>query len=260
MSQSTPYRPLARGVALASAAVLTAAIFTWPFPVEAKPDSTLRHVGSLFVPENVLPGDPTNAITSAEIVDITADGAMLVYTDALAARIGFIDIRDPAKPVARGALDVPGDPTSLAIHRSWVLVAVNTSQDPDGAGPLNRYNAPSGELLVIDLATRTTVRTIDLGGQPDSITVSPNGERYAAIVIENERDEDDGLIPQPPAGFLQVLDLAGQPNRWSLRKVELTGLAEVAPDHPEPEFVDINGRNQAVITLQENNHLVIVDR
>jgi DNA-binding beta-propeller fold protein YncE len=261
MSLTTSYRPLAQGIALASAAALTAAVLAWPLATDAKPDSALRHVGSFFVPENLLPGDPADAITSAEIVDITDDGKMLIYSDALAGRIGFVDISDPTDPIALGALDIPGDPTSLAIHRRWVLVAVNTSEDPDGDGPLNKYDDPSGELLVIDLATRTTVRTIDLGGQPDAIAVSPNGGRYAAIVIENERDEDenDGLIPQPPAGFLQVLDLAGQPKRWSLRKVELTGLAEVAPSDPEPEFVDINGRNQAVITLQENNHLVIVD-
>lgn len=261
MSLTPSYRPLAQRIALASAAMLAAVAATWPLVTDAKPDSALRHIGSFFVPENLLPGDPADAITSAEIVDITDDGATLIYSDALAGRIGFVDISDPTDPMPLGALDMPGDPTSLAIHRRWVLVAVNTSQDPDGEGPLNEYDAPSGKLLVIDLASRTTVRTIDLGGQPDSIAVSPNGGRYAAIVIENERDEDenDGLIPQLPAGFLQVLDLAGQPNRWSLRKVELTGLADFAPSDPEPEFVDINGRNQAVITLQENNHLVIAD-
>jgi DNA-binding beta-propeller fold protein YncE len=262
MSLSKSCHPLAWGIAVTAAVVLTAASFIWPLTAEAKPDSTLRHVGSFFVPENLtLLGDVPNDFTSAEIVDITDDGRTLVYTDALASRLGFVDISDPTHPVALGALDVPGEPTSLAIHRDWVLVAVNTSADPDGDGPLNEYDNPSGELLVIDLATRTVVREIDLGGQPDSIAVSPNGGRYAAIVIENERDEDQdgGLLPQLPAGFLQILDLAGQPNRWSLRKVELTGLADFAPSDPELEFVDINGRNQAVITLQENNHLVIVD-
>jgi hypothetical protein len=39
----------------------------------------------------------------------------------------------------------------------------------------------------------------------------------------------------------------------------LTGLADVAPSDPEPEFVDINSRNEAVVTLQENNHIVVVN-
>ena len=41
--------------------------------------------------------------------------------------------------------------------------------------------------------------------------------------------------------------------------VGLTGLSAYAPEDPEPEFVDINDRNEAVVTLQENNHMVIVD-
>ena len=41
--------------------------------------------------------------------------------------------------------------------------------------------------------------------------------------------------------------------------VDLTGLAAVAPEDPEPEFVDINAANQVVVTLQENNHIAIVD-
>jgi hypothetical protein len=37
-------------------------------------------------------------------------------------------------------------------------------------------------------------------------------------------------------------------------------LAEVSPEDPEPEFVDINGLGETVITLQENNHIVVVSR
>ena len=42
-----------------------------------------------------------------------------------------------------------------------------------------------------------------------------------------------------------MLDLQGGPARWSLRTVALTGLADVAPEDPEPEYVDINKRDQA---------------
>jgi hypothetical protein len=41
--------------------------------------------------------------------------------------------------------------------------------------------------------------------------------------------------------------------------IDVTGLAKVAPEDPEPEYVDINGRNEVVLTLQENNHIVIAD-
>ena len=215
------------------------------------PDSTFGHTGSFFVPENLLPGDPADTATSAEIADTSADGNTLVYTDALTGRLGIVDISDPANPAPLGAIELPGDPTSVAVHEGWALVAVNTSAD---------FVTTAGDLLVIDLATRQVVRTIALGGQPDSVALAPSG-RYAAVAIENERDEDldDGIIPQLPPGSLQVVDLAGPVARWSIRTVDLTGLADVAPSDPEPEYVDINQRNQAVVTMQENNHLVVVD-
>lgn len=222
--------------------------------------TAFQHVGSFYVDDNLRDGEPASTPTSAEIVDVTDDGRTLVYTDAFTARLGIVDVRDPQRPQPLGAIDLPGDPTSVALVGRLALVAVVTSVDPDGEGPLNELDAPTGRLVVIDLATRRTVREIELAGQPDSIAIAPRG-RYAAIVIENERDEDenDGLIPQLPGGLLQVLDISRQPREWSLRSVPLTGLADFAPDDPEPEYVDINSRDQAVVSLQENNHLAIVD-
>ena len=222
--------------------------------------SSFAHVGSFYVDDNLRADEPVTTPTSAEIVDFTTDGNTLVYTDAYTSRLGFVDVHHPDDPRPLGAIDLPGAPTSVAIHGRWALVGVVTSVDPDGAGPLDEYDAPTGELVVIDVRSRQVVHTIELAGQPDSVVVAPSG-KYAAIVIENERDEDDddGLIPQLPAGLLQVLSLDGPPNRWSLRDVALTGLADIAPEDPEPEYVDINDRDQAVVSLQENNHLAIVD-
>ncbi len=84
----------------------------------------------------------------------------------------------------------------------------------------------------------------------------------AAIAIENERDEDvnDGQIPQMPAGDLVILSLKdGAADCATIKHVTLTGLAEVAGDDPEPEFVAFNGRDEIALTLQENNHIVVID-
>jgi hypothetical protein len=43
-----------------------------------------------------------------------------------------------------------------------------------------------------------------------------------------------------------------------VRPVALTGLASIAPEDPEPEYVKINRFNVAAVTLQENNHVVLV--
>ncbi|MEM1449511.1 MAG: esterase-like activity of phytase family protein [Planctomycetota bacterium] len=190
--------------------------------------------------------------TVAEIVSATPDGLTLVYTDSGTENIGFVDITDPANPQADGVVAVLGEPTSVAVRGGFALAATNTSVD---------FVNTSGNLEVIDIATRTIVRTIPLGGQPDAVAVSPDGQ-YCAIAIENERDEDlgTGEPPQLPPGYLVIVDLVGDdPADWTRRDVDLTGIADLFPEDPEPEFVDVNRLNVAVVTLQENNHIVLVD-
>ncbi|WP_230415940.1 hypothetical protein [Micromonospora tarapacensis] len=171
-------------------------------------------------------GEDPATETVAEISDVSEDGRTLVYTDAAARRIGFLDISRADQPRGLGTLslaqlgDAEDEPTSVAVVGRYVLVVVNTS-----AG----YTDPSGRLDVIELRTRKRVRSIDLSGQPDSIAISAD-QRYAAIAIENERDEEatppgaeEGDLPQAPAGFVQLVDLhGGGPHRWSLRTVPLT--------------------------------------
>jgi hypothetical protein len=217
-------------------------------------DSTFNHVGTFNVTANLADGEPIETPTVAEIVDATSDGSTLVYTDAATGRLGFVDIADPASPEPLGALDLGGDPTSVTVAGTTAFVGINTSES---------FTEPSGELVVVDVGTQAEVTRYDLDGQPDSVALSPDGA-YVAIVIENERDEDldDGLIPQAPPGLLQILtldDAADPAAGGELASVDLTGVADVAGDDPEPEFVDINTGNVAVVTLQENNHLVLVD-
>ena len=212
------------------------------------------------------------AQTAAEISTVSADGQTLIYTDALSRQIGFVDISDAAKPVGLGTLPLhqlgsaQDEPTSVAAFGEYVMVVVNTSTS---------YSDPSGRVDVVRIADRTLVHSIALPGQPDSIALSADGA-YAAIAIENERDEDagDGGLPQAPAGSVAILDTIGEsPADWSLREVPLAGgtrenpeaLDELAqagldtPQDPEPEYVSINARNQAAVTLQENNGIVLID-
>ena len=83
------------------------------------------------------------------------------------------------------------------------------------------------------------------------------------MAIENERDEDlnDGRIPQMPAGHVAIVPLTdGMMDCDAIIRADVTGLAEVAGDDPEPEFVDVNDAGEIAVTLQENNHVVILDR
>ncbi|GAB5369073.1 hypothetical protein AAMO2058_001374000 [Amorphochlora amoebiformis] len=190
--------------------------------------------------------------TVAEIVTVTPDLSTLVYSDGKTKKVGFVSISDPENPQPYGTVAVAGEPTSVVAVGSYVLCAVNTSPN---------FINPSGALQVIDITRRTIVRTIQLNGQPDSISSSPDG-KYVLVAIENERDEDlgDGRPPQLPAGFLWVVKLDGMPSSWTLTRVDLTGLPGMKfPTDPEPEFVAINANNEGVVTLQENNHLAIVN-
>ncbi len=185
--------------------------------------------------------------STAEIVAAAPDGRTLVYTDAATGFIGFVDINDPAKPQPLGTIRLDGEPTSVDVGAEFAYVATNTSQD---------FFNTSGKFYVIHIPTQRISAEYDLGGQPDAVALSRNGQ-YAAIVIENERDEDldDGRPPQAPPGELKIFDV----NKRVFRSVDLTGIADKFPGDPEPEHVDINNKDIAVITLQENNHIVLVD-
>lgn len=189
--------------------------------------------------------------TVSEIIAATKNGKTLVYTDAELEALGFVDISDAKNPMPLGTLELEGEPTSVKVLGKYALVCINTSED---------FVNTSGELVVVNIKKQKLVASIALGGQPDAIAISPD-QKYAAIAIENERDEDlgDGAPPQPPAGFLAIVDLVGKPKNWNVRNVNLEGVADKFPEDPEPEFVDINDRNLAVVTLQENNHIVFVN-
>lgn len=234
-------------VAMVSVAVLGAQRVSMGQAQGDRPMQSFQRVGTFAnYHNNVDMGDET----VSEIVAATADGKTLVYTDSPGEAIGFVDISNPVDPQPGGKVALDGEPTSVdVLSNKYALVAVNTSDS---------FVNTSGQLVVVDVSTHAIVHTLELGGQPDSLKISHDG-RFAAVVIENERDEDLDWPSQAPAGRLAVIRMQGQPNRWTRTDVPLTGLAVLGPQDPEPEFVDINRRNEAVVTLQENNHVAVVD-
>ncbi|NIA69963.1 alkaline phosphatase [Pelagibius litoralis] len=235
---------LTAGLAWLAPAAMTPATATEPF----------TRVSSFPIFQNLPEGTDPATETVAEIVTSAMDGNLLVYTDSELEAIGRVDIADPANPKPAGIVMVGGEPTSVAVLGKHAYVGVNTSES---------YEKPSGHVAVVELDSGRIATTCDVQGQPDSVAISPDG-RYLAIAIENERDEDlnEGEIPQLPAGHLASFQVEGDgmlANCAAVTVTDLTGLAEIAPSDPEPEFVSINSLNQAVVTLQENNHLAVVD-
>ncbi|SFA86220.1 Esterase-like activity of phytase [Poseidonocella pacifica] len=211
-----------------------------------------NRIASFPVVDNMAEGEDRNRETSPEIIATSADGMTLIYTDSPLGVVGLIDLTDPAAPAPGGKIDVGGEPTSVVVAGGMAYAGVNTSPS---------FTEPSGKIVAIDLATGEIAEACELGGQPDSVAAAKDGS-FLSIAIENERDEDlgDGRVGQMPAGFLVMVDLEDGLACDTLRTVDLTGLAEVGAEDPEPEFVDINALGETIVTLQENNHLVVVDR
>ncbi|MCA0962694.1 esterase-like activity of phytase family protein [Salipiger bermudensis] len=234
-----------RTLCLTSAIALTASA--------AAAEMSFNRIASFATPDNMAEGEDRDRVTSAEIIYATEDGNTLVYTDSPLGVIGRIDITDPANPKPLGNVSVDGEPTSVYVHGTTIFAGVNTSES---------YTDPSGKLVMIDATSGELLGECDLGGQPDSTAMAKDGS-FVTVAIENERDEDlgDGRVPQMPAGYVAILDVVdGVADCDSLVKADVTGLAEIAPEDPEPEFVDVNGAGEIVVTLQENNHIVVLDK
>ncbi len=236
----------------------------WNLPAQDRYHRTATYPVYLNKPAE----DPADRETVAEISTVTPDGNTVIYTDAAAKRIGFLDITDPAKPIGKGTLSLTelghkdDQPTSVAAVNDHVLVVVDTTGGD--------FAHPSGRVDIVRISDRTRVHSIDLGGQPDSIAISPDGS-FAAIAMENQRNEEftppgkeEGDLPQPPTGFVQLIDLKGAPDTWTPRKVDFdVDAARQAgldtPEDLEPEYVSINSRGQVAVTLQENNGIAVID-
>ncbi|WP_204113149.1 esterase-like activity of phytase family protein [Shimia biformata] len=216
-------------------------------------EMNFNRIASFATPRNMSQDADTSRESSAEIIAASDDGLTLVYTDSPLSALGLIDITDAHDPKPLGNIALDGEPTSVGMVGRTAFVGVNTSDS---------FVAPSGHLAAIDIDTKAELGRCDLGGQPDSIAIAPD-QSFVAVAIENERDEDlnDGGLPQLPAGHLALVGLkAGALDCGSMQMVGLQGLAEIAPSDPEPEFVSINSLGETVVTLQENNHIVIVGK
>lgn len=217
-------------------------------------DTYFNRIATMPVYKTLAEGVDPAAQTSAEIITATKDGQTLVFSDSPGEAVVFVDIANPSEPKPVGRIAMGGEPTSVTAAQKFILAGVNTSPN---------YTEPSGHLAVISLADKSITATCDVKGQPDSVAISPDG-KFLAVAVENERDQElnEGKIPQMPAGHVAIFDLDadGKPtNCDAARIVDVTGLAEVAPEDPEPEFVSINTANVAALTLQENNHLALID-
>jgi hypothetical protein len=217
-----------------------------------------NRISNFFICEQIDADCNTDDTTNVRNVAASLDGRTLLYANPLKNETGFIDITDPHYPKAKGTLSISGGrgiPTSIKpIRQRLAVVSVNTSKD---------FVNTSGQLVVIDIPTQTIKKTFELGGQPDSLDVSPD-HSFVVVTVKNKRNpnSNNGQLPQLPAGFLVVFSKTNPADlsKWEQNVIALSNLsgAYYSTD-PQPESVSINKDNIAVITLQENNAIALVD-
>ena len=225
---------------------------------------------------------------NAEIVSPSADGHTLAFSDARGGRVGFVDIRDPRRPVALPDVVTGGEPTSVSFAGDYVVAAVLSTAPATGQpAPDPRDPANAGKLFVIDAsdpAAPSVLGSVAIGYHPDSVKlVERDGVLVAVVCIENEPivvDENELVLPLelpgfPTSGakFPQDRSLPGliQVVTIDLADVAASHVADVAlpaadlaragmwfVDDPQPEFVDVFG-DTAAVSLQENNGIAVVD-
>jgi len=218
---------------------------------------------------------------NAEIVQVAADGSLAVFTNAERQSIDVVDLSDPTNPVALATVEVPGEPTSVALSpdAKWALTVVHVTPADEGAEPAD-LRLP-GVLGVIDLrepAAAKLVSVIGIGNHPDSIAVTDAGDSLVAVIaIENEpvivndnividSDNPDNGTDISAPGVVQIVTInPDSPRNWSVVTLEiaaelLTHELMLFADDPQPEYVAMSpGRHMAAVSLQENNGILLID-
>ena len=214
-------------------------------------DMNFNRIASFMVAANT----PDAEETSAEIISATEDGMTLVYSDSPAGVIGFIDITDPANPVAAGVFAMPeGEPTAVAVHGMTAYAGENTSAS---------FVEPSGVLHAIDVPSRGGLASCDSG------RAARQHRRVAGWRLLSRwrsrtsatRDLGDGRVPQLAAGFVAIVPTAegGLDCDGAMIAVDLDRPRRCGPGRSRARIrVRSNGENEIVVTLQENNHMVVL--
>ena len=201
----------------------------------------------------------TDIETNAESIVVSNDGMTVIYTNGYLDTVGFVDITDVTNPLGLGEIDLSqiGDginqsnnnPYGLAVCGDYVIVAIDTTSG----------SSSTGRLTVFDIATQEQIRDIFLtgSGAPYGIDVNDSVTcTKVAITIRNTYGK----------GSVGILDVSDQtdPDTWTLNEIDLVG--QLSNDiawgniDPEPKRVSLrNSDNLAVITMQLNNGLVILD-
>ncbi|MEE9356347.1 MAG: choice-of-anchor I family protein [Methylococcaceae bacterium] len=206
---------------------------------------------------------------AAEIVAHDPKTQRLFVVNADAQGVDAIDISDPTNPKLSGTFDVTpygNQANSIAVHNGVCVAAVEASpkQNP-------------GRAVFFDTTSLTHLSNVVVGALPDMVTYTPDG-RYVLLANEGEPADDYSIDPE---GSISIIDLRSTPiaalTQSNVATADFTAFnskllhpsvrvfspgATAAQDF-EPEYISVFGHGpnnwKAMVTLQENNALALVD-
>ena len=214
------------------------------------------------------------------------DGAEIVAYDSTTQRlfvttgdtVEIVDISNPANPTKFGEIFITdvlddnfsaGGANSVAVKNGIVAIAVEAENKQDNGKVL--FYSTDGELLY----------GVTVGALPDMVTFSPDGNK---VIVANEGEPND-TYDNDPEGSISIIDISNGLSNvtdanvttasftgFNDRKQELInkgvrifgetadGTAATVAQDLEPEYIAVSADGKtAVVTLQENNAIAIVD-
>jgi hypothetical protein len=205
--------------------------------------------------------------SAAEITAFDEASKRLFVSNAEENTLDVLDLTDPANPVLLMNIDlsVYGDGiNSVAVKAGLIAVAceADPKQDP-------------GTVAFLDI-DGNLISSVTVGALPDMLTFTPNG-RYVLVANEGEPNDDYTVDPE---GSVSIIDLKNGAENLMQADVKTASFtpfnrferllkraqvriygpnASVAQDL-EPEYIAVSDDSKtAMVTLQENNAIAIID-
>ncbi|WP_158222642.1 choice-of-anchor I family protein [Rhodopirellula sp. MGV] len=235
----------------------------------------VRGNGTAFQALSATP-DGSTAFTAVGGIDTGLLGAEISTFDPATNRLfvtsgaglQIVDLSNPANPVLLSTLTPTTDGasddaiTSVAVNANGIVAAAVPGADEQASGYVFFYNAADGVFL----------GSVEVGALPDMVTFTPDGTH---LLVANE-GEPGGDPVVDPAGSVSIIDLTsgvatatvqtadftafdGSEDALRAAGVKLTPGNTVSQD-VEPEYITVvPDGSLAVVTLQENNAVALID-
>ncbi|MCC9599428.1 choice-of-anchor I family protein [Stieleria sp. JC731] len=211
-------------------------------------------------------GGIDSGLSGAEISAFDPASQRLFVTSGSGLQI--VDLSNPASPVLLSTLAPTADGasddaiTSVAVSVAGIVAAAVPGADEQADGHVFFYSAVDGLFL----------GSVQVGALPDMVTFTPDG---MTLLVANEGEPGGDPIVDP-AGSVSIVDLStgvatatvqtadftsfdGSEDALRAAGVKLTSGNTVSQD-VEPEYITVvPDGSVAVVTLQENNAVAIID-